>query len=65
MTRRLFGAIFAAALVTATCATAQITAPNDHLIVPGERVGPFALGMTEAALLKVGKPAPAAPIPAE
>lgn len=25
-------------------------APNDNLIVPGERVGPIALGMTEAQL---------------
>jgi hypothetical protein len=33
-----------------------ITAPNDHLIVPGQRVGPFVLGMTEADLLKLGKP---------
>jgi len=52
----LHGAFLVAALLVATSATAQITAANDHLIVPGERVGPFALGMTEAALQKVGKP---------
>lgn len=35
---------------------AQVTAPNDHLIVPGERVGPFVLGMTEDDLQKLGRP---------
>jgi hypothetical protein len=56
MMKRLCGAIFGAAFLIATSTAAQVTAPNDHLIVPGERVGPFALGMTEAALQKVGKP---------
>jgi hypothetical protein len=56
MKKRLYGVIVGTALLIAASATAQVTAPNDHLIVPGERVGPFALGMTEAALLKVGKP---------
>ncbi|MGO8711923.1 MAG: hypothetical protein ACLQUZ_07645 [Rhizomicrobium sp.] len=37
-------------------ATAQITAPNDHLIVPGERVGAVSLGMTETDLLALGRP---------
>lgn len=32
------------------------TVPNDHLIVPGERVGPFVLGMSESDLLKVRQP---------
>ncbi len=31
-------------------------APNDHLIVPGVRVGPYVLGMSESELLHVRRP---------
>ena len=41
---------------TQTVATATITVPNDHLIVPGVRMGPFVLGMTETQLLAMGRP---------
>jgi len=56
MKKALHSAIFGTTLLIAASAMAQITAPNDHLIVPGVRVGPFTLGMTEDALQKLGKP---------
>ncbi|HYM19220.1 MAG TPA: hypothetical protein VEU06_11695 [Micropepsaceae bacterium] len=48
----------AAILVVAACAIPALAQPRDALIVPGERVGPIALGLSEADLLKVaGAPA--------
>ncbi|MDA8382548.1 MAG: hypothetical protein M0037_05690 [Betaproteobacteria bacterium] len=42
--------------VMQTAAASTITVPNDHLIVPGVRMGPFVLGMTETQLLAMGQP---------
>lgn len=41
---------------TRTAAASTITVPNDHMIVPGVRMGPFVLGMTETQLLAMGRP---------
>jgi hypothetical protein len=53
-------AFIALALAASSCALggppATIVAPDDHLIVPGERVGPFRLGMSEEDLIKLGTP---------
>src|SRR5215831_344559 len=44
--------------IFALLATAAVGQPRDALIVPGERVGPIALGLSEADLLKAaGAPA--------
>jgi hypothetical protein len=48
--------VFFVAVAGTNPAPAQVTAPNDHIIVPGVRVGPFQLGMPEADLVKLGKP---------
>jgi len=41
---------------TQTASASTITVPNDHLIIPGVRIGPFVLGMTETQLLAMGQP---------
>src|SRR5437870_4156270 len=49
----------AASFLTAGCATARASSAfqnSDHLIVPGKRIGPVALGMSDQALFKLGVP---------
>jgi len=43
-------------VLTQTAGASTITVPNDHMIVPGVRMGPFVLGMTETQLLAMGRP---------
>jgi hypothetical protein len=48
-----------------SCATTAASglAGDDHLIVPGERVGPIRLGMSEQELLQLGTPQGPEPVP--
>jgi hypothetical protein len=43
-------------LACSTSGGGAFNAPNDRLIVPGERVGPLKLGMTEQDLFKIAVP---------
>ena len=58
----VFPALAAAAVLCISLASCSSTggesfkAPNDRLIVPGERIGPVALGMSEEALFRLGIP---------
>jgi len=59
MRQILFGALSIAGLVVALfiSPTASAQVANDHLIIPGERVGPISLGMSTQDLYKaLGEP---------
>src|SRR5262245_52068408 len=43
-------------LVLGCSSTGDFKVPNDRLIVPGTRIGPVSLGMSDEALFKVGTP---------
>lgn len=66
MLNRFFFTVLAQPLATALLCISLISCsstggegfkvPNDRLIVPGERIGPVALGMSDEALFKLGVP---------
>jgi hypothetical protein len=55
--RRLLVPGMLALLTLSSCSSApSLQVADDHLIVPGERIGPFKLGMTDQELFGVGIP---------
>jgi hypothetical protein len=49
--------------ILCACSTPASLVGDDHIIVPGERVGPIRLGMSEQELLKLGTPEGPEPVP--
>ena len=69
VTFRIWLGIFGLLLFGSLASCSSLDAPtvglagDDHLIVPGERVGPIRLGMSEDDLLNLGKPSSTEPNP--